>query len=70
MSIANQMPGESYQLISPGSGGQVEMVAGGQPGRFDSEDVVDLLRAEQAATHFFRYGKPDPALAWRQYQSA
>jgi Immunity protein Imm1 len=52
----------SQAVVAP----PVELVTGGQAGRFDAEQVVDLATATQAAVAFARDGKPDPALRWRQ----
>ena len=65
--IANQQTGETYQLSTSTTVGDIELVAGGQRGVFSRSDVVDLASAEKALARFVQDGVPDPLLQWRRY---
>lgn len=71
VSIENQMTGVRYQLVDPLRSEEetVEVVTGGQRGRFAAPLVVNRNAAVQAARHFAETGEPDPALHWVQEQS-
>jgi hypothetical protein len=71
VSIAVNVDEQLFELLRPGaridaSPAWVELVTGGQRGRYDANQVVDMATASQAAIAFARDGKPDPALSWRE----
>jgi hypothetical protein len=70
VSIENQMSGIRYQLIDsarPDSAG-VEVVTGGQLGRFPSRLITNLDNTLKAASHFADTGEPDAQLSWVEEQ--
>lgn len=72
VSIENQMTGVRFQLIDPLQSEEdlLEVVTGGQRGRFPARLVVERDSAVRAARHFAETGKPDPGLHWVEEQSA
>jgi hypothetical protein len=69
--VANQATGASVQLVEPDAaeGETVEVVAGGQLGRYPSRHVVGRQAALRAARHFAETGQRDPALRWHEAES-
>lgn len=72
VSIENQMTGLRFDLVDPEGSEEesIDIVAGGQKGRYPPRLVVGQEEAVRAALYFAETGEPDPALHWIEEHSA
>lgn len=61
---ADNVTFHNLRTSSPRSGGQVSLVAGGQPGEYDSSNVVTLEEAMIAAARYAETGELAEELYW------